>query len=536
MPNTIAGMGQCMVSMVRKYAPNALVGLHASAWSTNMDVGLNTNKSLDVAGEAKKTAAFLAACGESSADLVIVETSDRDAGYYQSQGKSTFWDATNATLPDFHQDFAWVKALTEALGKPALYWQTPLGNANQNNTTNHWKDNRVDYFFAHPHELAAAHAIGAVFGAGQGDQTLPETDGGNLVAKMKAYVAGGGTPLSVSVLPDCAAVAGGGATACARYDGRVTSPFMQALAAGPQTFASDPRRRPARLRAAAGGRHTVEQAALAGLVADGLGWAFAGRLRGGARAARSRGHARRASSESLCATEEGGGHPRAIRTALAPARGRLRPVGPQVVGDPRRRRRRSSRGGERGRGARDAIACAWLGCPSEARGVTVQRRPPLPFVPEIAHAKATFEASRSTEHELLPGDGYDDALKPFRTIEDIHVMAAVLGWAIGVARASDWPRSWIGRGPRAHRASPCRERRAAARAGDARRRSRARSRSRGGCSERAAWSKAEEATCERAGSATPAARGRIERARRAPRGRLAQRSTGRDAAPGLTRA
>ena len=195
LPNTIAGMGQCMVSMVRKYAPNTLVGLHASAWSTNIDVAGNTDPNLDVSGEAKKTAAFLAACGESQADLVIVETSDRDAGYYQSQGKDTFWDITNATLPDFHQDFAWVTALTEALGKPALYWQTPLGNANQNNTTNHWKDNRVDYFFGHTQELAAAHAIGAAFGAGRGDQTLPETDGGNLVAKMKAYVAGGGQSL-----------------------------------------------------------------------------------------------------------------------------------------------------------------------------------------------------------------------------------------------------------------------------------------------------------------------------------------------------
>jgi hypothetical protein len=195
MPNTIAGMGKCMVAMAHKYAPNAFVGLHASAWGTNMDVALNTDPKLDVAGEAKKLATFLAACGESDADLVIVEASDRDAGYYQSMGKQTFWDATNATLPSFHQDFAWVKALTEALGKPALYWQIPLGNANQNNTANHWKDNRVDYFFAHPGELAAAHAIGAVFGAGAGDQTLPETDGGNLVAKMKAYVASGGQPL-----------------------------------------------------------------------------------------------------------------------------------------------------------------------------------------------------------------------------------------------------------------------------------------------------------------------------------------------------
>jgi hypothetical protein len=199
MPNTIAGMGQCMIAMVRKYAPHALVGLHASAWSTNVDVEANTSASFDVAGEAAKTAAFLAACGESSADLVIVETSDRDAGYYQSQGKNTWWDATNATLPDFHQDFAWVKALTEGLSKPALYWQTPLGNAMQPNPgmANHWQDNRVAYFFGHMSELAGAHAIGAAFGAGESDQTTPESDGGYFVSQTKAYFssAGGGQSL-----------------------------------------------------------------------------------------------------------------------------------------------------------------------------------------------------------------------------------------------------------------------------------------------------------------------------------------------------
>jgi hypothetical protein len=195
LPDTIAGMGKCMISMVRKYAPHALVGLHASAWASGPDVSLNTDPTLDVAAEAKKVATFLVAAGEADADLVIVETSDRDAGYYASIGRNTAWDATNATLPDFHQNFAWVTALTEALGKPALYWQTPLGNENQDNTTNHWKDNRVDYFFAHPDELAAAHAIGAAFGAGAGDQTLPTTDGGNFVAKTKAYSQGGELPL-----------------------------------------------------------------------------------------------------------------------------------------------------------------------------------------------------------------------------------------------------------------------------------------------------------------------------------------------------
>ena len=113
--------------------------------------------------------------------------------------------------PDYAQHLTWVKALTEALGTPALYWQTPLGNASQNNTTDHYQDNRVDYFFggsaagvesgapttvpAHWSALAAAHVIGVAFGAGAGEQTTPETDGGYLVSKTKAYVAAGGQAL-----------------------------------------------------------------------------------------------------------------------------------------------------------------------------------------------------------------------------------------------------------------------------------------------------------------------------------------------------
>jgi hypothetical protein len=202
MPNTIAGMGQCMIAMVRKYAPKALVGLHASAWSTNIAVTANTNPSFDVTGEAQKTAAFLAACGESQADFVVVETSDRDAGYYTCEGQNTWWDATNATLPSFEQDFTWVKALTEALNEPALWWQTPLGNMSvpdvcpePTSGTITWHDNRVDYFLAHMNQLAAAHGVGAAFGAGAGAQTTPDDDGGHLVALANAYYTAGGQGL-----------------------------------------------------------------------------------------------------------------------------------------------------------------------------------------------------------------------------------------------------------------------------------------------------------------------------------------------------
>jgi hypothetical protein len=202
LPNTIAGMGKCMIAMTRTYAPHALVALHASAWSTNYDAINNSDPTLNVPAQAQLTATFLAACGESSADFVVVETSDRDAGYYTCQNRDVWWDTTNTTLPDFTQAFTWSTALTTALGKPALYWQTPLGNLNMpagcpmsGQTQSTWQDNRVQYFFAHMDQLAAAHAVGAVFGAGASGQTTPETDGGYFLAQAKAYYAAGGQAL-----------------------------------------------------------------------------------------------------------------------------------------------------------------------------------------------------------------------------------------------------------------------------------------------------------------------------------------------------
>ncbi|HEY2370656.1 MAG TPA: hypothetical protein VGH87_29885, partial [Polyangiaceae bacterium] len=140
-------------------------------------------------------AAFLVACGADISDFIVVEASDRDAGYYQSQGKNTWWDDTNAKLPDFHQDFAWLTALAEAANVPLVDWQLPVGNMALANTTNHWQDNRVDYFFSHTQELAAAHMVAFAFGAGASDQTTPESDNGNLVSKVKAYATAGGQKL-----------------------------------------------------------------------------------------------------------------------------------------------------------------------------------------------------------------------------------------------------------------------------------------------------------------------------------------------------
>ncbi len=218
--------------------------------------------------------------------------------------------------------------------------------------------------------------------------------------------------------------------------------LVQALAAGEARIqircAADLRA----YRALQVGGHTVDHAALGGLVADGLGWAYAA----GYEAAIARLDPQGMQGGvlgSLCATEEGGGHPRAIRSTLTARDGGYALSGTKswvtLAEDADLLLVVASVGAD-GEG-RNRLRVARM--PAGRAGIIVRGAPPLPFVPEVGHAKATFDAVAIGESELLPGDGYDDALKPFRTIEDIHVMAAVLGWAIGVGRASAWPRSWM---------------------------------------------------------------------------------------------
>jgi hypothetical protein len=196
--NNAAGLGRCMIAMARKYAPNAKVGLHASPWATRIDVYRNTNPSFDMAAEARKVADFLLKLGAADTDFIVVEASDRDAGWYEGRrGDDTWWDATNATRPNFHQAFAWARALSERLNKPNFWWQLPVGNPGLPDSGRQWKDNRVDYFFTHTAELAAAHSVGFAFGAGNDETTTPESDNGNLVSRVRAYKQAGGQRLCV---------------------------------------------------------------------------------------------------------------------------------------------------------------------------------------------------------------------------------------------------------------------------------------------------------------------------------------------------
>src|SRR4051812_18894114 len=142
----------------------------------------------------------------------------------------------------------------------------------------------------------------------------------------------------------------------------------------------------------------------------------------------------------LCATEEGGAHPRAIATRLERDGAGYRLTGRKrwVTGGPLA----DLLLGVASTGLDDAgkNRLRLVRVDAHAPGVTLHPMPETPFTPEIPHAEVELAGVQLGEDALEPGDGYDRYLKPFRTVEDCHVHAAVLAYVLGVARRSGWPR------------------------------------------------------------------------------------------------
>jgi hypothetical protein len=182
-PDNLVGMGRCLVRLCRKYAPQVLLGFHASVW----------------AGSGSRTATYLSRLGAADADLIVVDMLDRDAGCFEAHVDPNcqrsdgpwYWDETNQTKPNFHEHLAWAKTIAHGLGKPVLWWQLPFGvpSARRGGSAFHYRDNRVRYLFGHVHEFVAAGGVGAVFGVGAANQTYITTDGNQFKNAVTKYFA-----------------------------------------------------------------------------------------------------------------------------------------------------------------------------------------------------------------------------------------------------------------------------------------------------------------------------------------------------------
>jgi alkylation response protein AidB-like acyl-CoA dehydrogenase len=183
----------------------------------------------------------------------------------------------------------------------------------------------------------------------------------------------------------------------------------------------------------------VALALAGGFAADRVGWAFASGYQAALRAlVPGLPHDTLA---AFCVTEAEGNRPRDIRTTLTPqADGTLRidgakrwttlgPAGTEllVVG---------AMAGTAG-GSRPALRLARVPVPTP--GLTLTPMPPPRFVPEVPHAEVHMNDVSVGAGALLPGDGYAIYVKPFRTIEDVHVTLAVLAYLLREARTRHWP-------------------------------------------------------------------------------------------------
>jgi hypothetical protein len=144
---------------------------------------------------------------------------------------------------------------------------------------------------------------------------------------------------------------------------------------------------------------------------------------------------------ALCATEPGGIHPRAIQTRLEPEGDGYVLTGLKSYATLGAHADAYLVLASEGSDAQGKNRLAAVRVPAGRAGVRVEELtgPGLPIVPEIPHARLHFDRVRVWPGERLPGDGYETYLKPFRTVEDCHVYAAILAWVLQVGRGAAWP-------------------------------------------------------------------------------------------------
>lgn len=181
LPNTVAGMAACLVQSARQIAPQAYVGFPPSLFEDLRPTEV----------------AYMKKLGADQADFVVMQTLDRDAGCFEARslagectraGRNWYWDESNTTSPNFNEHFALANGYFQGLGRPLLWWQTPLGVPAASPSTNSpWRDNRVRYFMTHTAQLVATGGVGVVFSPGQSAQTTIQTDGGQFQSYAKAY-------------------------------------------------------------------------------------------------------------------------------------------------------------------------------------------------------------------------------------------------------------------------------------------------------------------------------------------------------------
>jgi hypothetical protein len=78
--------------------------------------------------------------------------------------------------------------------------------------------------------------------------------------------------------------------------------------------------------------------------------------------------------------------------------------------------------------AEDQLCCLYL--PANSSGVSATEKLSAPFVEDIPHAGVRFDQVLIPAEQLFDIDGHQQANKPFRYWEDVHVALAMMAWML----------------------------------------------------------------------------------------------------------
>jgi hypothetical protein len=189
-----------------------------------------------------------------------------------------------------------------------------------------------------------------------------------------------------------------------------------------------------------------DRAVVAGFRADRLAGAFAGGYQGALRTLVPGTLADDDIIASFCVSEPGGNSPRAIESRLTP-----RAAGGFTLSGHKRWSTMAPVASVLLVAAHEGVDAAGrkrfrlVRVDATVPGVTITRMPPTKFIPEVPHAELHLQDVAVGADALLPGDGYNDYVKRFRTVEDILIHGAVLGYFLSAARRFDFPETVVER-------------------------------------------------------------------------------------------
>lgn len=194
LPNTAQGFAWTLLRIRDRYAPNALLALHASPWGTGVDLLRDPRASIDVDALTRQQAYFLRTAGLagtpegiSTFDVLSNDIADHDSGQ-----SGIWWDPYNRTLPNFARYLEYAQTLARAAGRWIVLWQVPVGNqyfATEDNSPGHTQDNKAAYILGHVADFARAGIMAVLFGPGNDGTQVYDTraDGITNPAPSRTY-------------------------------------------------------------------------------------------------------------------------------------------------------------------------------------------------------------------------------------------------------------------------------------------------------------------------------------------------------------